>query len=81
MVKETKSGAERRVEQVSKAISKEEKTVIKTLSLMAVGGGGLPAAVDVKNGRIIRIRPLRYDWRDDPKEFNPWKIFRNGKTF
>ena len=58
----------------------EEKTVIKTLSLGGLTGGGVPAAVDVKDGRIVRIRPLHYDWKYDKKEFNPWKFERDGKT-
>ncbi len=82
MEKEERFEAPNEAEFARKAILGEgEKTVIKTLSLMAVGGGGLPAAVDVKNGRILRIRPMRYDWRYDPKDFNPWKFSRNGKTF
>lgn len=30
--------------------------------------------VDVKDGRIVRIRPLHFDWRYDPQQFNPWKM-------
>jgi molybdopterin guanine dinucleotide-containing S/N-oxide reductase-like protein len=59
----------------------EEKTVVKGLSFI---GGTLDAntvQVDVKNGRILRIRPLHYDWKYDPKTFNPWKIEARGKTF
>ena len=40
----------------------------------------LPCAVDVKDGKIVRIRPLHYDSKYDPKQFNPWKITKNGKT-
>jgi anaerobic selenocysteine-containing dehydrogenase len=57
-----------------------EETVIKTLSLCGFWSGGCPAAVDVKNGKIVRIRPLHYDWKYDKKEFNPWKFERNDKT-
>ena len=58
-----------------------EKTVIKALALGGLDMGGAPCAVDVKNGKIIRVRPLHYDWKYDHKEFNPWKFERNGKTF
>ncbi|MFH1090707.1 MAG: molybdopterin-dependent oxidoreductase, partial [Pseudomonadota bacterium] len=58
-----------------------EETVIKALGLGGVHGGGAPCAVDVRDGKVIRIRPLHYDWKYDPKEFNPWKLHRNGKTF
>ncbi len=56
------------------------KTVIKSLSLGGVTGGGVPCAVDVKDGKIIRIRPLHFDWKFDKKQFNNWKLNRNGKT-
>ena len=31
---------------------------------IAMGGmGGEPSVVDSKNGKIIRIRPMRWDWK------------------
>ena len=59
----------------------KEKTVYRALSLSGYTGGGAPSAVDVKNGRIIRIRPLHYDLNCTKKELNLWKFQRNGKTF
>jgi len=56
-----------------------QKTCIKGLALG--GHGALPAAIDAKNGRIVRIRPLHLDWKYDKKEFNPWKIKARGKVF
>jgi trimethylamine-N-oxide reductase (cytochrome c) len=44
-----------------------EKTVIKSLALGGCLNGGAPSAVDIKNGRIIRVRPLHFDWKF-PKE-------------
>ncbi|MFC1902185.1 molybdopterin-dependent oxidoreductase [Chloroflexota bacterium] len=41
----------------------------------------MPAAIDVKNGKIVRIRPLHLDWKYAKKEFNPWKIEARGKVF
>ena len=52
----------------------EEKTFIKGLGFCSFGIGSNPATVDVKNGKISRIRPLRYDWKYQPEAFNPWKI-------
>jgi molybdopterin guanine dinucleotide-containing S/N-oxide reductase-like protein len=57
-----------------------EKTVIKSLSLAGNLGGGAPCAVDVKDGKVLRIRPLHFDWKYDSKDFNPWKMQRNGQT-
>ncbi len=39
----------------------EETTVIKDLGLCGHGEAGNAGAIDVKDGRIIRIRPLHYD--------------------
>jgi molybdopterin guanine dinucleotide-containing S/N-oxide reductase-like protein len=44
-------------------------------SIIEVSQLGLPrantAAVDCKNGKIVRIRPLHYDWKYSTEEFNP----------
>ncbi|MEM4001620.1 MAG: molybdopterin-dependent oxidoreductase [Saccharolobus sp.] len=68
-----------------KVKASEVKTYIRNLSLL--GSPRLNAstcAVDVKNGRILRIRPLHLDWKYDPKEFN-WDLWKvkaaNGKEF
>jgi trimethylamine-N-oxide reductase (cytochrome c) len=37
--------------------------------------------IDVKDGKIIRIRPFHYDWKYDRKDVKTWKYQRNGKTF
>jgi hypothetical protein len=58
----------------------KEETFVRTLSLMGIMGGGAEGMVDVRNGRIVRVRPLRYDWKYTRKELNPWKIQKNGKT-
>jgi trimethylamine-N-oxide reductase (cytochrome c) len=35
----------------------------------------------VKGGKILRIRPLHYDWKYPPEEFKPWKIEARGSVF
>jgi trimethylamine-N-oxide reductase (cytochrome c) len=37
--------------------------------------------VDVKNGKIVRVRPLHFNWKYDKKSFNAWKMEAHGKTF
>ncbi len=59
----------------------EEKTCIKGMCLSSNGDNSNVAAVDVKDGKIIRIRPFHYDWKYKPEEFNPWKIEARGKSF
>jgi len=56
-------------------------TFIKSLGLNAFSISSGPHAVDVHNGRIIRIRPLHLDSQYTPEQIAPWKVERNGKTF
>jgi len=56
-----------------------EETFIKGLALG--GHGAMPASIDTRGGRIVRIRPLHLDWRYDKKKFNTWKIKVRGKVF
>jgi trimethylamine-N-oxide reductase (cytochrome c) len=60
---------------------KPDKTVIKALALGGLLGGGGECAVDVKDGKVVRIRPFHYDWKYKPEQFRPWKITRNGKSY
>ena len=57
-----------------------DKTVLRTIGLSGVTTGGAEGAVDVKDGKIVRIRPLHYDWKYNRQDLNPWKFQRNGKT-
>ncbi|MBA7612951.1 Pyrogallol hydroxytransferase large subunit [subsurface metagenome] len=63
-----------------RAHQEPDKTVIKALALGGLDRGGGPCAVDVKDGKIIRVRPLHYDWKYKKEDLNPWKFERNGKT-
>jgi len=60
-----------------------EKTLIRDISFCGVPENGSNASmVDVKDGKIIRIRPMHYDWKYDPeKHMNPWKMVVRGQTF
>jgi anaerobic selenocysteine-containing dehydrogenase len=57
-----------------------DKTVYKALGLSGGIFGASPCAVDVKDGKIVRIRPLHWDDKYERETFNPWKITKNGKT-
>ncbi len=61
--------------------SRGEKTFYKGLGFCAYGADANAAAIDVSDGRIVRIRPLHYDQKYEPEEFKPWKIEARGKTF
>lgn len=52
-----------------------EKTYTKALGFIgAQAMDSNPINVDVKNGKIVRFRPLHYDWKYKPEQFNPWKL-------
>jgi len=58
----------------------EVKSFVKGLSLADFGIDGNPSVVDVRRGKIVRIRPLHYEWKYDKKDFNPWRIEVRGKV-
>jgi anaerobic selenocysteine-containing dehydrogenase len=60
---------------------KIKKSFVKPLGFDAFQAGGLASMVDIENNKIVRIRPLHYDWRYSRKEFNPWKIEARGQIF
>ena len=57
-----------------------DKQVIRGSGLIGSGDSGPPTLVDVKDGRITRIRPLDYESKYDKKDFNAWKMEARGKT-
>ena len=50
-----------------------DKTVIRALSQGGLLGGTGEVMVDVKDGKIMRIRPFNFDWKYDCESFRPWK--------
>jgi molybdopterin guanine dinucleotide-containing S/N-oxide reductase-like protein len=58
-----------------------EKTCIKDISWCGASFCSNATAVDVKDGKIVRVRPLHYDWKYQPEEFNPWVMEARGQTF
>jgi anaerobic selenocysteine-containing dehydrogenase len=58
--------------------TQREKSLPITLGF---GPNANSSVVDVKNGRIVRIKPLHFDWKYNKKDFNPWKMEARGKTF
>lgn len=60
----------------------KERSVLKGLSFISSpsSGDGNTCVVDTKDGRIVRLRPLHYDWKYDPKSFNPWRMEARGQV-
>jgi anaerobic selenocysteine-containing dehydrogenase len=57
-----------------------DKVTIKNLAMGGLLGGGGECFVDVKDGKAIRIRPYKYDWKTDFEKLRPWTMERNGET-
>ncbi len=58
----------------------KDKTVLRSLGLGGFFGGGAEGMVDVKDGRIVRIRPMRYGWKYNKEEVRQWRMSKNGKS-
>ena len=58
-----------------------EKSVIKGLSFISSpsSGDANTSVVDVKDGRVLRVRPLHYDWQYDREGFNAWRMEAHGR--
>ncbi|MFK5951996.1 MAG: molybdopterin-dependent oxidoreductase [Desulfobacterium sp.] len=61
-------------------IKTKDKTVLRSLGLGGYFGGGAEGMVDVKDGKIVRVRPMQYGWKYDQKDVRQWSMTRNGKT-
>jgi molybdopterin guanine dinucleotide-containing S/N-oxide reductase-like protein len=57
------------------------RTIVKGLSFGGVTEDANAGMVDVRDGKIVRIRPLHFDWKYQPEQFRPWKIEARGKSF
>ena len=58
-----------------------EKTVIKAFAMPSAAMNGSPSAVDVKDGKVIRIRSFYYDSKYTKEEIKPFEVKARGKTF
>jgi molybdopterin guanine dinucleotide-containing S/N-oxide reductase-like protein len=58
-----------------------EKTLVRDLSWCGVFNGANASMVDVKDGKIIRIRPARYYDQYTREEVKPWVMHARGQTF
>jgi len=69
-------------EDMSKTGASGEKTLVRDISFCGVPENGSNASmVDVKDGKIVRIRPMHYDWKYKKEDLNPWKMEVRGSTF
>ena len=76
LLKQVTAGEAKRLEQQAMQVT----TSLGDLHLGGFALGSEPCAVDVQNGRIIRIRPLHFDWEYDPSDINLPQINGHGAT-
>jgi molybdopterin guanine dinucleotide-containing S/N-oxide reductase-like protein len=58
-----------------------ERTLVRDISWCGVFNGANASMVDVKDGKIVRIRPARYYEQYTKEEVKPWVMHARGKTF
>jgi molybdopterin guanine dinucleotide-containing S/N-oxide reductase-like protein len=58
-----------------------ERTIIRDISFCGHFSGANASMVDVKDGKMLRIRPARYYERYTKEEVKPWVMHARGKTF
>lgn len=58
-----------------------DKTVHKTLGWLGVGTDTTPASIDVKDGKIVRIRPFKYYDKYTKEQANAWTLKARGKEY
>ncbi len=59
----------------------KDSTVIQNFSLGGFGSGCNVGCVDVKDGKIVRIRPLHFDEQYTPEDLNAWHFQVGDHTF
>jgi anaerobic selenocysteine-containing dehydrogenase len=60
---------------------KAERTVVRDMCFMGSAWGANACMVDVKDGKVLRIRPLHYYDQYTKEEVKPWVMHARGKTF
>ncbi len=58
-----------------------QRTIVRDISWCGVGNGANACMVDVKAGKMLRIRPARYYDKYTREEVKPWVMHARGKTF
>lgn len=66
----------------NKSAPSTERSLIKGLSFISSpsSGDANTSVVDVKDGRVVRVRPLHFDWKYDKEDFNAWRMEAHGQV-
>ena len=58
-----------------------ERVIVRDMCFIGVPWGGNACMVDVKDGKVLRIRPARFYDQYTKEEVKPWVMHARGKTF
>jgi trimethylamine-N-oxide reductase (cytochrome c) len=58
-----------------------ERTIVRDISWCGTCAGANACMVDVKDGKMLRIRPVRYYEEYTKEEVKPWVMHARGRTF
>ena len=58
-----------------------ERTIVRDMSWLGAAWGANACMVDVKDGKVLRIRPARFYDQYTKEEVKPWVMHARGKTF
>jgi trimethylamine-N-oxide reductase (cytochrome c) len=58
-----------------------DKSVIKTIGFCGFGMTANASRVDVKDGKVVRIRPLHFDENYTKEDLNSWRLEKDGHVF
>ena len=58
-----------------------ERTIVRDMCFIGVSWGGNACMVDVKDGKVLRIRPARFYDQYTKDEVKPWVMHARAKTF
>jgi molybdopterin guanine dinucleotide-containing S/N-oxide reductase-like protein len=64
-----------------KRANEGERTIVRDISWVGVAEGANACMVDVKDGKMLRIRPARYYEKYTKEEVKPWVMKARGRTF
>lgn len=78
----SEGGGDMNLEDKKSPSVKPDKTVYHNLGFEGFGGGANLVAADVKDGKLVRIRPAHYTDYYTPEDLNAWQLKgANGKIF
>jgi molybdopterin guanine dinucleotide-containing S/N-oxide reductase-like protein len=64
-----------------KTAANGERSIVRDMCFLGANGGANACYVDVSDGKVLRIRPMRFYDQYAKEEIKPWVMHARGKTF